>query len=103
TSVTAPAPSGSGDRPQTRLSYTQVTAMTGEPVYMLTGVSACQSGVSPGWIGTANEARTVTAYNTSNLLPTSVINRAGDNSVSAVNAMTYDAVGNLLTVDGPLS
>ncbi len=103
TSVTLPAPSGSGDRPQTRLSYTQVTAKTGEPVYMLTGASACQSGVSPGCVGTANEARTVTAYNTSNLLPTSVTNRAGDNSISAVNAMTYDAVGNLLTVDGPLS
>ena len=28
---------------------------------------------------------------------------AGDNSLSAATAMTYDALGNLLTVDGPLS
>ncbi|HEV7659163.1 MAG TPA: hypothetical protein VGO55_04890, partial [Allosphingosinicella sp.] len=44
--VTAPAPGGSGDRPQTRLSYTQVTAVTGQPVYLQTGVSACASGTS---------------------------------------------------------
>ncbi|HEV7661207.1 MAG TPA: RHS repeat-associated core domain-containing protein, partial [Allosphingosinicella sp.] len=101
--VTAPAPGGSGDRPQTRLSYTQVTAVTGQPVYLQTGVSACASGTSPSCVGTANESRTVTAYDTDNLRVTSVTQRNGDNSLSAASAFTYDAVGNLLTEDGPLS
>ena len=101
--VTAPAPGGSGDRPQTRLSYTQVTAVTGQPVYLQTGVSACASGTSPSCVGTTSEGRTVTAYDTDNLRVTSVTQRNGDNTISAANAFTYDAVGNLLTDDGPLS
>ncbi|MAL57107.1 MAG: hypothetical protein CL682_08085, partial [Brevundimonas sp.] len=38
----------------------------------------------------------------SNLLPVSVTVAAGDGSVSATTVKTYDAVGNVVTVDGPL-
>ena len=36
-------------------------------------------------------------------LPTSASSGAGDANLTATSAMTYDATGNLLTVDGPLS
>jgi len=101
--VTAPAPSSGADRPQTRITYTQVTAVTGQPVYLPTETSTCASGTSPTCLGTANEARTVTAYDSDNLRVTSATARNGDNSVSSTSAFTYDAVGNVLTVDGPLS
>ena len=35
--------------------------------------------------------------------PTSVTSGAGDNSLTATQTMTYDPVGDLATVDGPLS
>src|SRR5205085_4674228 len=58
TAVTAPAPGGSGTRPETRYSY---TLTNGE--YRLTGISACASGnASSGCIGGANEATTAIAY-----------------------------------------
>lgn len=106
--VTQPAASDSAptERPETRYSYTQVTAVTGQPVYMLTGVSACASGTaggSPSCVGTTEESRAVIAYDSDNLRTTSVTARNGDNSLSATNAFTYDAIGNMLTVDGPLS
>ena len=106
--VTAPAPSSTAVapaieavRPQTRYSYTQVTAVTGQPVYMLTGVSACQT--SSSCVGAADEARTSASYETGNLLPTSISSGNGSGTLTATTAMTYDPIGNLLTVDGPLS
>jgi len=104
--VTAPAPASGLDRPQTRYSYSAVTAVTGQPVTLLTGVSACASGTaagSPSCVGTAAESRTVIAYDADNLRTTSVTRRNGDNSLSAPTAYTYDAIGNTLTVDGPLA
>lgn len=102
--VTQPAPSGGADRPQARYSYTQVTAVTGEPVYMLTGVSACAAGtVASSCVGTASESRQVMAYDTDNLRTTSVTARDGTGALSATSAFTYDQIGNRLTVDGPLS
>jgi RHS repeat-associated protein len=104
--VTAPAPGGSGDRPQTRYSYTQVAAVSGQPVDLLAGVSTCSSGTAGGsssCVGTTNEARTVIAYDTDNLRVTSVTRRNGDNSLTMASTFAYDAIGNLLTVDGPLS
>ena len=94
--LTATAPAdANGVRPQTRYSYT----LTGG-VYLLTGTSACKSGAS--CTGTANEAKTLIAYN-GNRLPTSVTSSAGDGSVSATTAMTYTPAGDVKTVDGPLS
>jgi RHS repeat-associated protein len=101
--VTAPAPSGSGTRPQTRYSYTQTD---GE--YRLTGISACASGStgSPTCVGTSDETRTVIAYD-ANVNATSIEQRSGNTSgagaLSATSAMTYNSYGDLLTIDGPLS
>jgi RHS repeat-associated protein len=99
--VTQPDP-GTGTRPQTRLSYTQVTSASTDPVYMLTGTSACASGTAPSCLGTANESKSSALYNSS-LLPYSAQKGDGTGALTATSAMTYDPRGNLLTVDGPLS
>jgi RHS repeat-associated protein len=104
--ATAPAPATGLDRPQTRYSYSAVTALSGQPVTLPTGVSSCASGSaggSPSCVGTAAESRTVIAYDSDNLRTTSITQRNGDNSLSATTAYTYDAIGNALTIDGPLA
>ena len=98
TSVTLPAATSGANRPQTRYSYT----INGAGVSQLTGVSQCQTGVAPGCVGTADEVKTTLAYD-ANANTTSATTAAGDNSLSATVGRTYDAAGNLLTVDGPLS
>jgi RHS repeat-associated protein len=88
-------------QPQTRYSY---TLTNGE--YLLTGVSACATGSSPSCVGTSDETRTVISYDARGNV-SSVERRSGNTSgtgaISATTAMTYDDVGNRLTVDGPLS
>lgn len=93
-SFTAPA-DASSVRPQTRYTYTPTSG-----VYLLTGISSCQTAASCS--GAATESKATIAYN-SNYLPTSETVSAGDNSIAATTAYTYDAAGNLKTVDGPLS
>ncbi|MBO9712640.1 RHS repeat-associated core domain-containing protein [Sphingomonas sp.] len=97
TAVTGPAPSGSGTRPETRYSY---TLTNGE--YLVTGVSACRTSAAPGCVGTSDETKTTVAYDTNGNV-TSLTQAAGDNSLSAVTAATYTPLGDVLTVDGPLS
>jgi RHS repeat-associated protein len=93
--ATAPAPTSGATRPQTRYSY---TLSNGE--YRLTGSSTCQTGSSCS--GTSDEIVTAIAYDANgNVTSTSAGNGAG--TLTAASAMTYDALGNLLTVDGPLS
>jgi RHS repeat-associated protein len=93
--VTAPAPTSGAVRPQTRYSY---TLTNGE--YRLTGTSQCQTGSSCA--GTADEVVTSIAYDANgNVTSSSAGNGAG--TLTATSAMTYDYLGNLLTVDGPLS
>jgi RHS repeat-associated protein len=90
--VTAPAVNGVS--PQTRYSY---TLTNGE--YRVTGVSQCQTGSS--CVGTADEAKTALAYDLNgNLYWTQSGN--GNGTLLATTAMTFDAVGNVRTVDGPL-
>lgn len=93
-SVTLPAPSTGAVRPQTRYTYSLVNN-----VHMLTAVSACQTQASCA--GTADEVKTTIAYGTNNL-PTATSSGAGDGSLTATSTMSYDVIGNLLTVDGPL-
>ncbi|HEX2762959.1 MAG TPA: RHS repeat-associated core domain-containing protein [Allosphingosinicella sp.] len=78
-----------------RYSY---TLTNGE--YRLTGVSACQTNSS--CTGGADEVKTTLAYD-SNGNVTSVSSGNGSGTLTATQAMTYDPIGNLLTVDGPLS
>ncbi|MEA3015888.1 MAG: hypothetical protein QOI38_610 [Sphingomonadales bacterium] len=117
--VTAPAATTNGDRPEVRNSYASFQAYfrnsggsitaSGEPVTLPTGSSTCASGTAPSCVGTAAESVTSIAYGPqtngtgNNLLPVETTQRAGDNSVAATTAVTYDNVGNLLTVDGPLA
>jgi RHS repeat-associated protein len=97
--VTGPAPGGSGNRPQTRYSY---TLTNGE--YRLTGISACAAGTtaSPTCVGTASETRATIAYDANGNVTSQTV-ADGTGALTAAQAMTYDALGNLLTVDGPLS
>ena len=114
--VTAPAATAGGIRPQVRYGYTQYQAYfknssgaivaSGSPTYRLTSTSSCQSQAS--CTGTAGEVRTAIGYGAqaagipNNLLPISTSVGAGDGSVSAANAVVYDAIGNVASVDGPL-
>jgi RHS repeat-associated protein len=93
--TTLPAPTTGAVQPQTRLSYTSTGG-----VYMLTGISQCQTTSSCS--GGADEAKTSISYN-SNLLPTSISRGNGSGTLTATTAMTYDSIGNLVTVDGPLA
>ena len=91
--VTLPAPTPGAVQPQTRYGYTLVS---GE--YRPTEISQCRT--TSACAGTADEVKTVFAYDgNGNLYWTA----AGDGAtLVAATAMTYDAVGNLQTVDGPL-
>ncbi|MBC7770227.1 MAG: RHS repeat-associated core domain-containing protein [Phycisphaerales bacterium] len=117
--VTSPDPDGGGSlpRPQTRYTYSQISAsyiqavsgsptMAPTPVHRLTQVSSC---ATTSWSGSAcvggssDETRTTITYGTDNLLPTSVSVGAGDGSLTTATTSTYDNIGNVLTVDGPLT
>ncbi|HMG47933.1 MAG TPA: hypothetical protein VK614_10790, partial [Allosphingosinicella sp.] len=97
--VTAPSPGGGSPRPQTRYTH----ALT-DGEYQLTESSACATGStsSPTCVGTADETRTLIGYDANGNV-TSVTRRDGTGTLSATSTMTYDGVGDLLTVDGPLS
>ena len=101
------------------------------PVYQLTQVSKCSVGSGSGgsgsnwgavnwgafvWgatsgscIGTADETRITNSYQSgsssaaSNIALLSVTTAAGNASLSATNAMTYDIYGNVATATGPNS
>lgn len=114
-SITRGAPSPGADRPQVRYFYSPHHAyvkgtsgsLVQEPsaIYKLDSTSECAIGSSCQ--GSENEAKTTILYGSpgspNNLLPTSLTVAAGDNSVSATIATTYDAVGNVYGVDGPLA
>lgn len=97
TSVTLPAATGGATRAQTRYSYTDIAGTK-----VLTGTSTCRTGAAPACVGTADEIKSSISYN-SNLSPTSSSSGAGDNSLTATTVASYDAVGNVVSVDGPLS
>jgi RHS repeat-associated protein len=114
--VTKPAAATSGTRPQMRYSYTglhayyyQGSSIVASSVtqYRLTGTSTCLSSATCA--GAAEESKTSISYGPqttgvgNNLRPVSVTRSAGNGSISATTAMTYDAVGNLASIDGPLS
>lgn len=111
-SVTAPAPTAGGIRPQTRYSYTTTYyakyknsggALSNftTPVTRMTKISACQTTASCP--DAADESKAVIAYGTNNVLPTSVARGSGDGTLTATSTTAYDAIGNIQAVDGPLS
>jgi RHS repeat-associated protein len=115
--ATAPAPTTSAVRPENRIAYTALQAYyknsggsivaSGTSIYLPTSTSACQTGSSCS--GTGDEATTSISYGpqsagtANNLLPVSSSSGNGNGSLTATSAATYDSIGNLLTVDGPLS
>lgn len=118
--VTAPA-DPAGVRPQARYGYTGYQAYfkntlgsivaSGITQYEPTSVSTCVTATSANpasCVGTINERKTTTNFGpqvagtANNLLPVSTTVAAGDNSISATTAFTYDSIGNRTKVDGPL-
>lgn len=98
--LTATAPAApSGVRPQTRYGYTLLASNT----YALTSTSNCQTGSS--CTGTADEVKTSITYGgaSTNYLPSSTTSGSGDGALSAAQNFTFDNIGNLATVDGPLA
>lgn len=93
--VTQPAPTTGGTRPQARYTYSTVSGVS-----LLTGVSACQTTASCA--GTADEVKSTAGYDTQHRLA-SVTTAAGDGSLTATTSYTYDSAGNVVTADGPLS
>lgn len=117
TTVTSPAASSGATRPQVRYSYAPAYAWTkntsgsfvqsATPVSVLTTTSTCRTGASCA--GTADETRTVVTHQSgsssagSNALPVTTTVQAGDGSVSLASSASYDSVGNVVAVDGPLT
>ncbi|MEQ1707983.1 MAG: RHS repeat-associated core domain-containing protein [Terricaulis sp.] len=114
--ITAPDPDGAGPavRPQTRIAYQQLSAyyknssgaiVAGPALWLPTEISACATTASCA--NGADETRTVIDYGANgvanNRLPVATTVRAGNNAVSASSSVAYDAIGNPITIDGPLS
>ncbi|QZP09150.1 RHS repeat-associated core domain-containing protein [Caenibius sp. WL] len=93
TSVTAPAATSGGTRPQTTVGYTSFAGIGGLPSFTLP-TSVTQK------IDATNSVTTTGAYNAANkYVPQSgTVDPTGLNLTSS---FTYDAVGNLIQVDGP--
>jgi RHS repeat-associated protein len=97
-----------GVRPQTRYTYAQYSAkvlnasgqlVNEAPIWKLQSTSSCSTQASCA--GTADEVVTSYTYDDNLLVATETV-RAGDNSASATVTRTYDPVGNLVLVDGPM-
>lgn len=100
TRITAPA-AANGIHPESRYSYTAMQAASSAgAVYLLTGTSRCQN--SANCTGTADEVKTNISYESGNLLPSSTTAGSGDGTLSATSTVSYDAIGNTVSVDGPL-
>lgn len=118
--VTKPAATPGATRPKVTYTYSPLSggtplyawyhqgsgiAQAPTPVSKLLTASTCLTSAS--CTGASEEQRTTMAYQagaagvSSNLLPASSNVKAGDNSVSATTAMTYNHVGDLTYVDGP--
>jgi RHS repeat-associated protein len=115
-SVTLPAPTPGGVRPQIRYSYSLLQAYyknatgavvaSGLPIYRLTSISQCITGAS--CIGTADEMKTIISYGpqaagtANNLQPVAVSVGSGNNALVATTTTVFDQIGNPVSFDGPL-
>lgn len=111
TRVQLPAPNGNSPRPEINYGYTQFTGeirnsagvlvSTGDPQYKVTQITTCATAATCA--GTANETKVTIAYNTPNLLPTSVTTAAGDGSLTSTVTYAYNLLGDISAIDGPLA
>ena len=104
--ITSPA-NEAGVKAQQRFTYTPLTA-TGQTgaVFRLTGVSECATtqGSEAGCPVATDEVVTQTSYTAANLLPASMTISSGSTlSGPATTSYGYDRVGNLTSIDGPLT
>jgi len=97
--VTSPAATSGAVRPQTRYTYSATSGIN-----LLTNISTCQTLASCA--SAADEVKTTISYPAASApnftLPTSGAVAAGNGVVSAITSQTYDGLGNVLTVTGPL-
>jgi len=93
--VTLPAATSGAVQPATTYGYTAVNG-----IQQVSSISTCQTAAS--CTGTADEVKTSISYN-ANGHPITVTKGAGNGSLTATTTIGYDDVGNVLTVDGPLS
>lgn len=108
--LTKTLPAGAdGVRPQTRYTYQQLSAkyknsvgqlVNGSPIWKLVSESTCRTKASCA--GTSDEIVTSYSYN-GNLLPTGTTIQDGTGAVLSSVSKTYDAVGNVTSVDGPMA
>jgi RHS repeat-associated protein len=99
-SVLAPSPASGQPRQRITYAYQQITAVTGS-VWRPVTVTTCATAETCA--GTANEAKTTIAYLTGKALPTSTSSGNGSGTLTATTSFTYTALGDVATVDGPLS
>jgi RHS repeat-associated protein len=116
-SAKLPAATVGGIRPETRTTYTAKQAYyknssgaivaSGLPIYKPTLIVTCQTTASCSDTA-ADTAKTMIDYGpqiagtANNLLPVSISEGSGDGLLTATTAETYDAAGNVTTIDGPL-
>ncbi len=120
TSVKLPAPNATPGtiRPETRYSYSDLYAyykqasggspvVAPTPIRKLTTISACITTASCS--GGSDEVKTTIGYGPqtsgtmNNLLPVTSSSGAGNGTLTATVTSVYDMIGNLYTIDGPLS
>jgi RHS repeat-associated protein len=110
TSMTLPAAATGGVQPQSRYSYAalsgQILNSSGvlvpqaSPVYLLTGISTCQTTVSCA--GTVDEIKITKVYDPNTLMPTSITTGSGDGALSATSNVSFDIFGNSTAFTDPL-
>ncbi|MDH4746213.1 hypothetical protein OMP43_19470 [Sphingomonas sp. CBMAI 2297] len=98
----------SGVRPRTRYYYRQVQAVyknaagllvgSGSPVWKLDYTTTCR--IATECPGSSGELRVTYGYD-GNLLPTIEATSTGDGGLASIVTRAYDAVGNVISVDGP--
>jgi RHS repeat-associated protein len=105
-----PAATSGGIRPEVNYVYTMLSAqirdaggnlITQASQAKLTQITSCATAATCP--GSADETKVTIAYNTPNLLPTSVTTASGDGAMSQTITYAYDGRDNLIAVDGPLA
>ncbi len=111
TMVQRAAPAAGQPRPTTQYEYAQLYAKVrrydgvlvnqGTPQWKMTKVRQCSAAATCA--GSANEQVITIAYDTPNLLPSGVTIASGNGAISSSALLAYDARGNVIAEDGPLS
>lgn len=99
-SILAPEPAPSQPKQKINYAYQQFSAVSGL-VWRPVAVTTCATAETCA--GGATEAKTTIAYSTGKVLPTATSSGNGTGTLTATTGFTYTALGDVATVDGPLS